>query len=54
MKIKMTGLDFTEAMVNKANENLKNTGFENIKFVQGDIENMPLADDSLDVVIIVD
>ncbi len=50
----MTGLDFTEAMVNKANENLKKTGIENIEFVQGDIENMPLADDLLDVVIIVD
>ncbi|MCF8362671.1 MAG: arsenite methyltransferase [Prolixibacteraceae bacterium] len=48
---KVTGLDFTEAMVSKANENLKKTGFENIEFVQGDIENMPLTDDSYDVVI---
>jgi arsenite methyltransferase len=33
MKIKMTGLDFTEAMVNKANENLKKTGFGNIELL---------------------
>lgn len=48
---KVTGLDFTEAMVHKANENLQKTGFQNIEFVQGDIENMPLPDASFDVVI---
>jgi SAM-dependent methyltransferase len=48
---RVTGLDFTEAMVVKANENLKKTGFKNIEFVQGDIENMPLPDNAFDVVI---
>lgn len=48
---KVTGLDFTEAMVQKANENLSKTGFGNIEFVQGDIEEMPFPDASFDVVI---
>jgi len=47
----VTGLDFTEKMVQKANENLQKTGFRNIEFVQGDIEEMPLPDTSFDVVI---
>ncbi|WP_016777304.1 arsenite methyltransferase [Anaerophaga thermohalophila] len=48
---KVTGLDFTKAMIKKANENLEKTGFKNIEFVQGDIEEMPLPDASFDVVI---
>ncbi len=47
----VTGLDFTEAMVLKANKNLRKTGFQNIEFVQGDIEEIPLPDDSFDVII---
>ncbi|WP_234408957.1 arsenite methyltransferase [Marinilabilia salmonicolor] len=48
---KVTGLDFTDEMIHKANENLKKTGFRNIEFVKGDIEEMPLPDASFDVVI---
>lgn len=48
---KVTGLDFTEEMVQKAQQNLAKTGYENIEFVQGDIEEMPLPDNSFDVVI---
>lgn len=48
---KVTGIDFTDAMIQKANENLRKTGFSNIEFVKGDIEDMPLADNSFDVVI---
>jgi ubiquinone/menaquinone biosynthesis C-methylase UbiE len=48
---KVTGLDFTEEMVQKARKNLVKTGFKNIEFIQGDIEKMPLPDDSFDVVI---
>lgn len=48
---KVTGLDFTPEMIQKANENLTKTEFENIKFILGDIENMPLPDNSFDVVI---
>jgi len=48
---KVTGIDFTEAMTEKAKNNLEKTGFKNIEFVQGDIEEMPFSADSFDVVI---
>ncbi|MFV0268047.1 MAG: methyltransferase domain-containing protein [Draconibacterium sp.] len=37
--------------MSKAQANLTKTGFTNIEFVLGDIENMPLPDDTFDVVI---
>jgi len=48
---KVTGLDFTDAMLNKAMENTSKLGFTNIEFVKGDIEEMPLPDNSFDVVL---
>lgn len=48
---KVTGIDFTEEMIAKARQNLAKTGYTNIAFVQGDIENMPLPDNSFDVII---
>ncbi len=48
---KVTGLDFTEEMIWKAQQNLAKTGFKNIGFIQGDIEEMPLPDSTFDVVI---
>ena len=48
---KVTGLDFTEAMVAKAIENNKKLGFTNVEFVQGDIEEMPLPDNTFDVIV---
>lgn len=48
---KVTGLDFTEAMIQKANANLAKTVFKNIEFILGEIENIPLEDNSIDVVI---
>mgnify|MGYP001765922852 CR=1 FL=1 len=47
----VTGLDFTEAMIAKAKENNQKLGFSNVFFVQGDIEDMPLSDNSFDVVV---
>ena len=47
----VTGLDFTDAMLDKARLNLDKTGFTNIDFVKGDIENIPLPDASYDVII---
>jgi len=47
----VTGIDFTDAMLEKANKNLEKTGFKNISFVKGDIEQMPLNDNSFDVVV---
>lgn len=48
---KVTGIDFTDEMVEKANQNLAKTGFKNIEFVKGDIEEMPLPENSFDVII---
>lgn len=47
----VTGIDFTDAMLDKARTNLAKTGFTNIDFVKGDIENMPLPDNRFNVVI---
>ncbi len=48
---KVTGLDFTDAMISKAIENAKKLGFSNVQFIKGDIEDMPLADNTFDVII---
>lgn len=45
------GVDFTPEMVEKARVNTKKMGFDNVEFVQGDIEDMPVADNSIDVAI---
>lgn len=47
----VTGLDFTEPMIRKAEENRKKLGYNNIEFIRGDIEEMPLQDNSYDVVL---
>jgi arsenite methyltransferase len=48
---KVTGIDFTDAMLEKAKVNLEKTSFKNMDFVKGDIENMPLPKNTYDVVI---
>ena len=48
---KVTGLDFTDAMIAKAIENAKKLGFANVEFVKGDIEEMPLPDNTFDVIV---
>lgn len=48
---KVTGLDFTDAMIIKAIENNKKLGFINVEFIQGDIEEMPLPDNTFDVIV---
>ena len=48
---RVTGLDFTEEMLRKAEQNLTITGLKNIQFIKGDIEQMPLLSASVDVVI---
>lgn len=50
-KGKVTGIDFTEAMIEKARINNEKLGYKNIEFVQGDIEEIPLPDNAFDVVI---
>jgi arsenite methyltransferase len=48
---KVIGVDMTTEMVERARTNAKKGGFNNIDFRQGDLENMPVADDLVDVVI---
>jgi arsenite methyltransferase len=48
---KIIGLDFTPEMIEKARENTTKLGFNNIEFVQGDIENMPIETSVADVVV---
>ena len=48
---KVIGLDFTDVMINKARENAEKLGFNNVEFRQGDIENMPIGGNSIDVVV---
>ena len=48
---KAIGLDMTEEMVERANKNAKEGGYTNVEFLLGEIENMPLADGSVDVII---
>ncbi|MBT8378289.1 MAG: arsenite methyltransferase [Ignavibacteria bacterium] len=50
-KGKVIGLDFTQEMIDKANTNKAKVGFKNVEFKLGEIENMPLGNDAVDVVI---
>ena len=47
----VAGIDFTEAMVEKARENARKLGFTNVDFIVGDIENIPVKWGVVDVVI---
>jgi SAM-dependent methyltransferase len=48
---KVIGIDFTDAMIDKARVNAEKLGLNNVEFRQGDIENMPAADDCADVIV---
>jgi arsenite methyltransferase len=48
---KAYGLDMTDEMLALARENQKQAGVENVEFLKGEIENIPLADNSVDVII---
>ena len=48
---KAYGLDMTDEMLALARENQRKAGVENVEFVKGEIENIPLPDNSVDVVI---
>lgn len=45
------GVDMTAEMVSKARKNAAQTGFNNVEFRLGEIENLPVADNTVDVVI---
>ncbi len=48
---KAYGLDMTDDMLALARENQRQAGVENVEFLKGEIENIPLAGNSVDVVI---
>jgi arsenite methyltransferase len=48
---KAYGLDMTDEMLALANENKRKSGIENAEFLKGEIENIPLPDNSVDVII---
>jgi len=48
---KVIGIDFTEAMIQRARQNAEKLDFHNVEFRQGDIEHMPVADNMVDVVV---
>lgn len=45
------GVDMTPAMLSKARENAEASGYSNVDFRLGEIENLPVADHSVDVII---
>ena len=48
---KAIGLDMTDEMLDLARTNAREAGVENVEFVKGYLEDIPLPDDSVDVVI---
>jgi SAM-dependent methyltransferase len=50
-KGKVLGIDFTEAMINKARENADKLGYNNVEFRLGDIEDMPVSSNYADVIV---
>lgn len=48
---KVIGIDFTEAMIEKARTNAEKLGFNNVEFRQGDIEKIPMTANAADVVV---
>lgn len=48
---KVIGVDFADAMIDKARTNADKLGYNNVEFRQGDIENIPIPADTVDVVV---
>ncbi len=48
---KVIGLDFAPNMLKKARENAAKLGYSNVEFIKGDIEEMPVDPDSIDVIV---
>jgi arsenite methyltransferase len=48
---KAYGLDMTDEMLRLANENKRKAGVDNVEFLKGEIEHIPLPDNSVDVII---
>jgi arsenite methyltransferase len=50
-KGKVIGVDMTPAMLSKARSNAEKGGFDNVEFRLGEIEHLPVPDNSVDVII---
>jgi arsenite methyltransferase len=48
---RVIGVDMTPAMLDKARENAKKGGYDNVEFRLGEIENLPVADNTADIII---
>ena len=48
---KAYGLDMTDDMLALARENQRQAGLNNVEFIKGEIENIPLSDNAVDVII---
>ena len=48
---KAYGLDMTDEMLALANENARKAGVTNVEFLKGEMEDMPLPDGTVDVII---
>ena len=48
---RVIGVDMTPEMLHRARENARNGGYDNVEFRLGEIENLPLADSTVDAVI---
>lgn len=48
---KVIGVDFTPAMIEKARSNAEKLGYTNVEFREGDIENLPVDEASIDVIV---
>lgn len=48
---KVIGVDMTEAMIERARQNQAKLGYQNVEFRLGDIENLPVSNNEVDVVI---
>jgi arsenite methyltransferase len=48
---KVIGIDFTDAMIDKARSNAEKLGYQNVEFRKGDIEKMPVTSNIADVIV---
>jgi len=48
---KVIGVDMTKEMIERARINVKKLGIKNVEFVLGEIEKLPIKDNSIDIII---
>ena len=51
IKGRVIGVDMTAEMLEKSRENARKGGYKNVEFRLGEIENLPVADNSVDIII---